>query len=1378
MPKRMLAALKQPSLKLTLIAIVFVVLVPTLGVVTATLYSASRSYHDASTRQLLETARTVARSTFNELELTGSVLPHLAANSTPPWDERAASEVDSFAQGQLTTYRLDDSSGVWRMSPTVVLDATIVALVEKAAQTGRMQVSDILMPSGPGQPMRVVVAMPHGGEGVQQLVSTLVTQPQHLLHALSSHADDSTSVILAITDGQGRIIDRSVDGERLVGKPVPDWEILSRQAGDSGSFLATTLEREQIIFAFQRIPHTPGWVAVVGESARSFNQRVQKPIWVMLSAAAVTICLALLLALLLARKAIRPIQLLAARAQRIAASHTESAPRLMADVPPSFVAEFEVLRQSLDQADQALQHSLQESRRAEQEAQTHLAVLQTAEEQARLGHWALDGASGALHCSAMISVLFGGPREPLVIKLDDLRARLTPESYERMRAAASQCLHKGITYAMEVEHLRSDGSVFAAYLRGWPVRNAQQQVMGISGTLQDISEGKEQNERLVALADNLPSGVIFRLERHANQSLTLQFLSAGLEVLTGYTSNTLLHSPQTLLRAIAPVHLRRMLRVLKSAQQPGDVLDAEFALRTAYGGEIWIHCRAALRYPGVGGAVWDGIARDVTAERAADEALRHAKEVAEQAERAKSDFLATMSHEIRTPMNSVIGMARLAMHTQLDDQQRNYLNKINESANVLLGIINDILDFSKIEAGGMVLERRPFRLEEVLDTVAAVTVLRAEEKGLEITYAIDPSVPATVCGDALRLGQVLTNLVSNAVKFTEAGDVMVRVSPQAAAQGALLCFEVTDTGIGLTDSQISHLFQPFTQAQSDTTRRYGGTGLGLAISQRLVHMMGGTMGVRSQHGQGSTFFFTVRMDAVAPLEAEQQALAAQERSLRGRRILIADDNRMARMALAEMAQGFGMRTTLATNGQEAVQVLRRYAARGEAFEMVVLDWRMPVMDGLEAARLIKADGQLGPMPAVLMVTAYGQDAMLQASQGMDLQGVLLKPVTQSAMFNTLHSAISGAGVPVALHSKPSYQPVDISTFEGLRGKRVLVADDNALNREVATDFLRHVGVQVFTAVDGEDAIRCLEAQPMDAVLMDIHMPNMDGLTATRAIRRRAAWQHLPIIALTAQARGEDVQSSQEAGMNGHLSKPIDEALLYCTLLAHCKVAHCQVAQGEVAHGTPTAPPAAPAKTTLGFARLSSNPTRQAQLLRGFLQDFTDVPQHFAHWLAQSQWVQIADRAHQIKGSASYLDATALCELADAVELAARQQQAEQVAQHAPAFVAHVQACLDEVAQALQALDRALAPSTSLAAAMRLTRAQVLSLIAPARPLVEQGNFAAHALLQALVQGAAGWPWAPQAQAALQAFDDLECEHALALLDAIAQQCREGGPADH
>ena len=1381
MHKRVLEALRQPSLKLTIIAIVFVVLVPTLGVVSATLYSSSRSFHDAGTRQLLETARTVAQSAISELELTGSVLQSLTQFQLDS-EESALRDhsVSSFANGRLENHVLIREDGQWRLGRDDRTEPLVRDLVRKAAQSGQLQVSDILMPSTPDQRMQVVLAMPGYGTQTTLQVATLVTEPQHLLHALSRGGERNLSVILAITDGQGRIIERSVDSQRFVGKPVPDWQTVKAHPAERGSFTAKTLEGQQIIFAFQRIEGTPGWVAVVGEAADSFNQRWQKPMWVMLSASAITIFLALLLAMLLARKALQPIRVLATRAQRIAAGQHNDGKRLMADVPPSFVAEFEVLRQSLDLADQTLQKSLQESQRAAHEAQEHLAVLQAAEEQARLGHWTLDVASGQLNCSDMLAVLSGGPRQSTVMHMGDLQGRMKGSSYERMQAAVQRCVEKGEAYALEIEHLRRDGSSFAAYLRGAPVFDAHGRVVAIQGTLQDISEGKEQSDRLTALADNLPSGVIFRVQRTADKGLLLQFLSAGLEGLTGLSATGLLQNAAPLLKAIAPAHLRRLLRVLRGAQEPGQVLDEQFALRSVQGQEIWIHCRAALRYPRTGGAVWDGIARDVTSERAADEALRAAKNAAEVAERAKSDFLATMSHEIRTPMNSVIGMARLAMRTPLDPRQRNYLEKINESANVLLGIINDILDFSKIEAGGLVLEGVPFRIDSVLDTVASVTVLKAEEKGLEITYAVEPDVPSVVRGDALRLAQVLTNLVTNAVKFTETGDVVVRVSVrpdgEGSAQGPMLHFAVSDTGIGLSAEQASRLFQPFTQAQADTSRRYGGTGLGLAISKRLVEMMGGSIGVHSAQGVGSTFFFTIALQAVNEDEAELHAPQPRTMSLRGRRILIADDNNTSRMALAEMAENFGMHPTLAADGKEAIELLRQHAGQGENFDVVMLDWRMPVVDGVEAARQIRADAQLERMPAVLMVTAYSQEAMLQACNGVAVQGVLHKPVTHSSMYNTLLRASAAPGAPAMLGGNSGYQPSDLSAFAALEGKRVLVADDNALNREVAVDFLACVGVQACTAVDGLDAIRCLQAQEVDVVLMDIHMPHMDGLAATREIRRHARWAQLPIIALTAQARSEDVKLSLEAGMNGHLTKPIDEVALYRTLLEYT----CNQPAAALPAGTPVAEPLMAEDAAqdalwntkdVPFARLSRSPARRAQLLGGFLQDFEGLPQAFNEALLQSRWLDVASLAHKIKGSASYLHATALCAVADAIEVAARGGETAVVHEHAEQFVAEVHACLDAVRAALQHLQAELqTQEQGSAAPPGIDRQAIVALVERVRPLVRSGNFAAHQLLEELVAGAHQQTWVASAQDALEAFDDLDSERALASLDAILQQC--------
>jgi two-component system sensor histidine kinase/response regulator len=388
-------------------------------------------------------------------------------------------------------------------------------------------------------------------------------------------------------------------------------------------------------------------------------------------------------------------------------------------------------------------------------------------------------------------------------------------------------------------------------------------------------------------------------------------------------------------------------------------------------------------------------------------------------------------------------------------------------------------------------------------------VLKAEEKGLEITYVVDSGVPTMVLGDSLRLGQVLTNLVSNAVKFTEVGDVVVRVSVYEEAGKQYLHFAVSDTGVGISPEQVSRLFQPFSQARTDTSRHYGGTGLGLVISKRLIEMMEGTIGVHSKLGIGSTFFFMVPLQAVAGTEETTVCSNTRTMSLQGRRILIADDNNTSRMALAEIAEGFGMEATLAGNGKEAIELLHQHAAANHPFDLVMLDWHMPTMDGAEAARLIKTDVQLERMPAVMMVTAYGQESMLQACQGVELQGVLHKPVTHSSMYDILLKASSVVNAVAGFPSLTGGEGDDLRVFAALQGKHVLVVDDNALNREVATDFLACVGVKVHTAGDGLAAIRCLESQDVDAVLMDIHMPHMNGLQATREIRRYARWKQLP-----------------------------------------------------------------------------------------------------------------------------------------------------------------------------------------------------------------------------------------------------------------------------
>jgi two-component system sensor histidine kinase/response regulator len=543
---------------------------------------------------------------------------------------------------------------------------------------------------------------------------------------------------------------------------------------------------------------------------------------------------------------------------------------------------------------------------------------------------------------------------------------------------------------------------------------------------------------------------------------------------------------------------------------------------------------------------------------------------------------------------------------------------------------------------------------------------------------------------------------------------------------------VRDTGTGLSAEQIDGLFRPFMQARSDTSRHYGGTGLGLAISKRLVEMMGGEIWVESEPGLGSTFFFTIRLEEVA------DAISQASHSLQSKRILIVDDNASARAALGDMVEAFGMETVTVDGGLQALEVLRTRAGEGVPFDIVLLDWRMPIMDGIETARHIKADAQLEQMPAVLMVTAYSQDAVIRASDELELQGVLLKPVTQSLMFNTLlgilndHSDVSH----VSGHSHVSDAESQALRYVGLAGKRVLVTDDNALNREVATDFLEYVGVIVITAVDGRDAIRKLELQEFDAILMDMHMPEMDGLEATREIRRHAKWADLPIIALTAQTREEDQRLAMQAGMNGHLSKPIDEESLYAMLLAHC-------VSGKDA-GAATSEPKAPTRATPAL--------RRENLLRGFLRDFASLPEQVQHSADQGRWRDVAELAHQIKGSAGYLDATPLCAVAELLENAARQNDVEGARVQVEPLCRLTRECLDRVQAELAQLkeDSADAPAPE-----SLQLAQAMALVDAALPLVARGDYRAQSVLDSLAEGMRGTPWHAMALEAREVFDDLE-----------------------
>jgi PAS domain S-box-containing protein len=876
-----------------------------------------------------------------------------------------------------------------------------------------------------------------------------------------------------------------------------------------------------------------------------------------------------------------------------------------------------------------------ERKQAEDQLRDRESQLAEAQRLAHLGSWELDLGSDIVTWSDEACRVYGLDPRTCVPSYDLLVAALHPDDRETALRAIAEAREKLTPYSYEHRIVRVDGEVRWIVGRFEVAKDDDGRPVRLVGTIQDVTERKAAELALAAqqrflrqVLDTIPN-FVFAKDRDGRYTLANRAVAEAYGVtvdqLVGMTDADFNPNADEV-----AAFRRDDLRVMASMDEQHI---QEEPITNAAGVTRWFQTvKRPIQSVDGDATLLLGVATDITLRRQAQAAAQAARQAAEAASQAKSEFLANMSHEIRTPMNGVLGMLELALDTELDATQREYVEVAHASAEALLTVINDILDFSKIEAGKLELDPQPFDVTaSVADTLAALAV-RANKKSLELTLDIDTAVPATLVGDIGRLRQVLINLVGNAIKFTAQGEIGVYVAVEDLTEHeAVLHVAVRDTGIGIPADKRAAVFEAFAQADSSTTREFGGTGLGLAISSRLVAAMGGLIWLESTEGAGSTFHFTARLGLPeAGAEGVSRVAAGTATSLRDVRVLAVDDNATNRRILEQMLRGWTMQPTVVESGDAALAAMTRAADDGAPFAIVLVDARMPAMDGFALCERIAADARLRSV-AIMMLSSADQRGDIARCRELGIAVYVTKPVRQAHL---RHAILTSLGTAAPVRSAPPTPAAQQPTGEP--SLRILMAEDNAVNQMFAVGLLEKRGHRVTVVDNGQLALDALARGEYDLVLMDVQMPVLGGLDATRLIRERerAGARHTPIVAMTARAMSGDRERCLEAGMDDYVSKPIRSEELFRTIQ--------RVAGTTVSASTPV-------DVDGLLALLGGDEELLAELIVLFA---ADAPERLAAargGLVRGDAAAVQEAAHALVGAAGNLRATAVHDAALQVE---------------------------------------------------------------------------------------------------------------------------------